>query len=121
MSLKFLYQPILTSVLQTISALDEFVLSMVLYPEVYRKAQAEIDTVIGDSRLPSFEDMASLPYLDAIIREIHRCVSSIPSLLINPFHRWGAGFTLSLPHKLIQDDVYDGHLLPSGALIAPNV
>ncbi|SJK99770.1 uncharacterized protein ARMOST_03081 [Armillaria ostoyae] len=90
----------------TISALDEFVLAMVLYPEVYRKAQTEIDTVVGDSRLPSFEDMDSLPYLDAIIREIHR---------------WGAGFTLSLPHKLIQDDVYEGHLLPSGALVAPNV
>ncbi|KAK0213930.1 cytochrome P450 [Armillaria fumosa] len=91
---------------QTISALNEFVLAMVLYPEVYRKAQAEIDTVVGDSRLPSFEDMDSLPYLDAITREIHR---------------WGGGFPLSIPHKLIQDDIYEGHLLPNGALVAPNV
>ncbi|KAK0470097.1 cytochrome P450 [Desarmillaria tabescens] len=90
----------------TISALNEFVLAMVLNSEVYRKAQTEIDTVVGDSRLPSFEDMDSLPYLDAIIREIHR---------------WGAAFTLSIPHKLIQDDIYEGHLLPSGALVAPNV
>ncbi|KAK0480355.1 cytochrome P450 [Armillaria novae-zelandiae] len=108
----------------TISALNEFVLAMVLYPEVYRKAQAEIDTVIGDSRLPSFEDMDSLPYLDAITREIHRHVSfilSIPSLLNDPSHRWGAGFTLSIPHKLIQDDAYEGHLLPNGALVLPNV
>ncbi|KAK0495195.1 cytochrome P450 [Armillaria luteobubalina] len=46
---------------------------------------------------------------------------SIISLLNNPSHRWGAAFTLSIPHKLIQDDIYEGHLLPNGALVAPNV
>ncbi len=47
---------------------------MVLHPKVFKKAQSEIDTVIGTSRLPSFDDMASLPYLDAVIRELHRYV-----------------------------------------------
>lgn len=33
-----------------------FVLAMVLYPEVQRKAQAEIDRVIGGSRLPGLNE-----------------------------------------------------------------
>lgn len=42
---------------------------MVLYPDVQRKAQAEIDAVIGNDRLPNFEDMDSLPYVTAIAKE----------------------------------------------------
>lgn len=35
---------------------------MTLHPEVQRKAQAEIDAVIGNDRLPNFEDREDLPY-----------------------------------------------------------
>ena len=51
-----------------------FILAMVLHPEVYRKAQAEIDHVIGPDRLPDFEDREQLPYLDCVLREVFRCV-----------------------------------------------
>lgn len=45
---------------------------MVLYPEAMRKAQAEIDAVVGRSRLPNFSDRKDLPYVQAIIREVFR-------------------------------------------------
>jgi cytochrome P450 len=46
---------------------------MALYPEVQKKAQAEIDAVVGPHRLPDFEDRSSLPYINAIIKESLRC------------------------------------------------
>ena len=49
-----------------------FFLAMALYPEVQKKAQAEIDTVVGPHRLPDFEDRPSLPYINAIVKESMR-------------------------------------------------
>jgi cytochrome P450 len=45
---------------------------MTLYPEVQRKAQAEIDRVIGNSRLPDYSDQYELPYVDAVLKEVLR-------------------------------------------------
>ena len=47
-------------------------LAMALYPEVQKKAQAEIDAVVGLNRLPEFEDRASLPYINAVVKELLR-------------------------------------------------
>jgi cytochrome P450 len=47
-------------------------MAMVLYPEVQKKAQAEIDAVIGPNRLPDFQDRPSLPYINAIVKESMR-------------------------------------------------
>lgn len=60
------------SSVQTRSAITSFFLAMTVYPEVQRKAQVELDKVIGRSRLPSFEDRANLPYIEAIVKEVHR-------------------------------------------------
>ncbi len=45
---------------------------MLLYPEVQAKAQAEIDAVIGNDRLPRFDDRESLPYVNALVLEVTR-------------------------------------------------
>jgi len=45
---------------------------MALYPEVQNKAQREIDTVIGNNRLPDFTDRNTLPYMNAIVKEAMR-------------------------------------------------
>lgn len=45
---------------------------MLLYPEVMRKAQAELDDVVGCERIPTFEDQKDLPYVEAIIKELLR-------------------------------------------------
>lgn len=52
---------------------------MALHPEVSRKAQAELDRVIGQVNLPTLEDRSKLPYITAIFREgmrfVHICVA----------------------------------------------
>ena len=45
---------------------------MALYPEAQKKAQAEIDTVVGPNRLPDFHDRPFLPYINAVIKETSR-------------------------------------------------
>ena len=45
---------------------------MVLHPEVQRKAQAEVDRVIGGDRLPTLADQPNLPYVDALVQEVLR-------------------------------------------------
>ena len=42
---------------------------MVLFPDVQKRIRAELDAVVGRKRLPTFEDRASLPYLEATIKE----------------------------------------------------
>ena len=49
-----------------------FVLMMVLHPEEAKKAQEEIDRVVGPNRLPDLQDRPSLPYIDCIIKETAR-------------------------------------------------
>lgn len=50
-------------------------LAMVLYPDVQEKARREIDSVVGLGRLPDFNDRGSLPYIDAIVKEVLRYVT----------------------------------------------
>ena len=57
---------------KTVSALGSFFLAMLLYPEIQRKAQAEVDRVIGSGRLPDFSDEPALPYVTALVKEILR-------------------------------------------------
>ena len=53
-------------------------LAMALYPEVQKKAQAEIDAVVGPNRLPDFHDRPSLPYINAVVKESSRWNIVVP-------------------------------------------
>ena len=55
-----------------------FMLAIVNHPDVLKKAQHEMDTVGGSMRLPTFEDRASLPYLDCIMSEVLRTSAPVP-------------------------------------------
>ncbi|KAH9008693.1 cytochrome P450 [Lactarius deliciosus] len=90
----------------TVSALETFVLAMTLYPDVQRKAQAEIDQVIGSSRLPEFPDQDKLPYVEAVLKEVLR---------------WHPVTPLAVPHMVTKSDVYEGYYIPAGSTIIPNV
>lgn len=50
-----------------------FVKAMVLFPDVQRKAQEEIDQIIGADCMPSWEDRERLPYIRAVVEETLRC------------------------------------------------
>ena len=63
---------------------------MICYPEVQKEAQAELDKVL-DGRLPEHSDIASLPYLSALVKEVYRyvAISFEYSLLpVNYVSRW---------------------------------
>jgi cytochrome P450 len=90
----------------TTSTLLTFALAMVLYPDVQRRAQAEIDSVIGGDRLPTFEDRASLPYIESILRETLRWHPIVP---------------LGVPHVTSSDDTYDGYFIPKGTAVISNI
>ena len=42
---------------------------MTLHPEVQKRAQEEIDRVVGGDRLPDFDDREHLPYIEAVVKE----------------------------------------------------
>ncbi|PPQ79984.1 hypothetical protein CVT25_003043 [Psilocybe cyanescens] len=90
----------------TISATGFFFYFMAVNPDVQRKAQAQIDHVTGSKRLPTLEDRMSLPYVEAIYREVMRLGPPLP---------------LGVPHRLTEDDYYKGYLIPEGTAIFANI
>lgn len=58
--------------IQTGSVLRTFMLAMTLFPEAQKRAQEEIDRVVGCDRLPDFDDRENLRYIDAIYKECLR-------------------------------------------------
>lgn len=79
---------------------------MALNPEVQAKAQEEIDHVIGPNKLPTFDDRDKLPYIEAIVKETLR---------------WHPVAPMCIPHLCTQDDIYEGHFIPKGSIIMPNI
>ena len=102
-SLVFITNDVTTD-FQTNSAAMCFILAMALYPDVQKKAQAELDLHVGSKRLPTFEDYSILPYVRAIILE---CM------------RWHAAVPLGVSHYLIADDEYNGYRIPKGTTVIP--
>lgn len=93
----------------TASAMMSFMLSMTLHPHEFAKLQAEVDKIVGPSRLPSFTDMPDLPRVRAVAKEVLR---------------WRPVTAGGLPHMLTKDDVYkmeDGRsiFLPAGVNVHP--
>jgi cytochrome P450 len=43
-----------------------------MYPDVQRRAQDEIDHVIGTERLPTLADRDKLIYINAVVKEVLR-------------------------------------------------
>ena len=52
--------------------------ALTLYPEVQKRAQVQIDSVISRDRLPTFEDRSRLPYIEAICKELLRWQMVLP-------------------------------------------
>jgi cytochrome P450 len=51
---------------------------MMLFPDIQRRAQDEIDRVIGNNRLPRVEDRESLPYVYSVLKEVLRWRPVVP-------------------------------------------
>ncbi|CAI6093863.1 unnamed protein product [Clonostachys chloroleuca] len=89
----------------TWSTLIVFILNMVLHPEIQDKAQHMLDEVVGRERLPTFNDREKLPYLDYIVQETLR---------------WCPVSPVGVPHRSLEDDVYEGYFIPAGSLVYAN-
>lgn len=89
----------------TVSAVMSFFIAMMNNPEIQRKAQEEIDQVVGNDRLPTFEDRSRMPFLTCLVWETLR---------------WNPVTPLAVPHATVQDDVYEGYLIPKGTTVLAN-
>ncbi|KAJ7251350.1 cytochrome P450, partial [Mycena rebaudengoi] len=56
----------------TSAALGTFILVMLANPDAQKRAQEEIDAVVHEGHLPSFDDEESLPYVSAPVKEVLR-------------------------------------------------
>ncbi|KAK7453121.1 hypothetical protein CaCOL14_005034 [Colletotrichum acutatum] len=84
------------------SALASFILCVVRNPGWFEKLQAEVDSVVGPDRLPTFEDMPRLPLVRACVKETLR------------YYPITAG---GFPHRLTEDDTYNGYHLKKGTVV----
>ncbi|OCH92747.1 cytochrome P450 [Obba rivulosa] len=91
----------------TAGTLSVFFLAMLHYPDVMRKAQAEVDVVVGFDRMPEFDDQPRLPYVNALINEVLRW---------RPIAVLGG-----TPHAVTADDVYEGMFIPKGSTVFGNL
>ena len=74
-------------------------------PRVLKKAQEEIERVVGNERLVCEEDSPNLPYIHAIIKETMRLHPPIPMIM----------------RKGMEDCVVDGNMIPKGSLVCVNI
>ena len=77
-----------------------------LHPGTLKKAQDELDAVVGPHRLPEFEDKESLVYVNAIIMETLR---------------WHTVTPFAAPHCTIADEELRGYFIPKGALLTSDL
>ncbi|TEA15638.1 O-methylsterigmatocystin oxidoreductase [Colletotrichum sidae] len=79
---------------------------MAKFPDVQKKAQEEIDRVIGKERLPNLHDCEKLPYIEAVVTEVLR---------------WHPIGPMGLPHASSEDAVYGGFWIPKNSYLMPNI
>lgn len=65
------------TVFQTVSALLSFILIMAQQPQIQLRAQEEVDAVVA-GRPPKCRDRESMPYLNAVLKEVYRCNPVVP-------------------------------------------
>uniref|UniRef100_A0A8D0H9Z3 Cytochrome P450 family 2 subfamily J member 2 n=1 Tax=Sphenodon punctatus TaxID=8508 RepID=A0A8D0H9Z3_SPHPU len=81
-------------------------LHMAMHPDIQERVQAEIDTVIGQSRQPAMDDRDSMPYTNAVIHEVQRFSSIVP---------------LNVPRMTTKDTTLAGFCLPKGTILLTNL
>ncbi|KAK0480065.1 cytochrome P450 [Armillaria novae-zelandiae] len=89
----------------TVSVVLSVILAFLLYPEVQAKARAELDAVVGTTRLPNFDDRPQLPYIEAILSEALR---------------WNPVVPMGVAHCSVNADIYRGYYIPAGATVIGN-
>ncbi|KEZ46447.1 hypothetical protein SAPIO_CDS0774 [Scedosporium apiospermum] len=89
------------------STLITFILACCAFPETLIPAWEELDRVVGPDRSPHFDDEPNLPYVRAFVKEVFRWRS--------------VAIIGGQPHAPIEDDYYNGYLIPKGTWTQGNV
>ncbi|KAF4616649.1 hypothetical protein D9613_008323 [Agrocybe pediades] len=89
----------------TSSIVASCILALLDKPEILKKAQMQLDSVLKPGHLPDFDDEASLPYITAIAKEALRWRDVVPT---------------AVPHLSMEEDEYKGYRIPKGSIIIPN-
>lgn len=89
------------------STLVTAILAMRAFPEALEAAWEELDRVVGPDRSPTFDDDANLPYMRAFVKEVFRWRS--------------VAIIGGQPHAPVQDDYYNGYLIPKSTWVQGNV
>ncbi|KAH7131541.1 cytochrome P450 [Dactylonectria estremocensis] len=90
----------------TAATLYGYILALLVWPDVQRRVQEEVDHVVGPGRLPTMDDYDDLPFVRCCIKESLRWMPTVP---------------LGAPHSVMKDDVYQGYTIPKGASVINNV
>ena len=91
----------------TSSSTLTFILAMCVFPDVQKKAQEELDRVVGLDKMPEWTEEDKLPYVSALVSEVLR---------------WRTVTILGgIPHAPIRDDEYQGYLIPKDTAVTGNV
>lgn len=86
----------------TYSTLTFAMYYLAAFPEAQRKLQEEIDRALPGDVLPTLEDRASLPYLEAVLHEVLRMTSLVPG---------------GVQHCANRDTHFAGYTIPKGSII----
>ncbi|EAU80756.1 hypothetical protein CC1G_04866 [Coprinopsis cinerea okayama7 len=89
----------------TVSSAHALFLALAMNPQVQLRAQEEIDAVVGTDRLPTPDDVARLPYIQAIVKELTR---------------WHTVAPLGVPRISREDAEYRGYFIPKGTILFAN-
>ncbi|OCK75420.1 cytochrome P450 [Lepidopterella palustris CBS 459.81] len=89
----------------TSTAINSWLLACLLYPNVVKAAQEELDRVVGPDRMPTFEDEDNLPYIRAMAKETLR---------------WRPITKIGVSHSTTEDDWYEGYFIPKGSVVVLN-
>jgi len=89
----------------TVAAIASCILGLLDRPDVLKRAQQELDSVVKPGHMPDFDDEASLPFITAIVKETMR---------------WRDVAPIAIPHYLDVEDEYKGYRIPASSVIIAN-
>ncbi|KAL5990696.1 hypothetical protein ACLOJK_011599 [Asimina triloba] len=105
-NIKALMLDMLAASMDSTAAVVEWAFAELLkHPEMMNKAQKELETVVGMDRMVEESDLASLEYVDMVLKESMRLHPVLPLLI---------------PHQSTEDCSVDGYHIPKGSHVIIN-
>jgi len=89
----------------TAAALSVVIFAAACHPEAAKTVQNQLESVVGNGRMPTFDDYFELPLVTAFVCETFR---------------WRPVSAAGFMHATVKDDVYEGCFIPAGSWVIGN-